>query len=134
MINWILSACTRKLSFLGSVNQLFMRFQASNLSYITCRLLGYMMVRHTYSQSEVGRNRDHWKRHEKSRGNRKSNSGGVWHEHKCKWCSKCYAHLHPMKYHDHPQFKYQCPNKFCEAYHRGRNETRAYLIENKNDK
>ena len=53
---------------------------------------------------------------------------GIWHEHKCRWCKLNYVHLHPMRYSDHSQFKYQCPNEKCISYHRGRNDTRAYLI------
>ena len=29
--------------------------------------------------------------------------GGVWHEHKCKWCGLYYIHLHPMKFYGHSQ-------------------------------
>ena len=54
---------------------------------------------------------------------------GIWHEHKCRWCKLYYVHLHPMRYPDHSQFKYQCPNEKCISYHRGHNDTRAYLIE-----
>ena len=54
---------------------------------------------------------------------------GVWHEHKCRWCKLYYVHLHPMRYPDHSQFKYQCPNEKCISYHCGSNDTRAYLIE-----
>ena len=93
-----------------------------------------IMVRHTYHREEDSRNTDYCKRQDKSRKAKNSKRGGVWHEHKCKWCGVYYAHLHPMRYHDHPQFKYQCPNKHCEAYHRGKNETRAYVVEKQKNK
>ena len=91
-----------------------------------------IMARHTYHEGPDNRRKQQLRRNEKPRRGRQSNRGGVWHEHKCKWCGLYYAHFHPMKYYDHPQFKYQCPNKDCEAYHQRRNETRAYLIDNQN--
>ena len=60
---------------------------------------------------------------------RKEKRRGIWHEHKCRWCKFYYVHLHPMRYPDHSQFQYQCPNEKCISYHRGHNDTRAYLIE-----
>ena len=60
----------------------------------------------------------------------KERRSGIWHEHKCRWCKLYYVHVHPMRYPDHSQFQYQCPNEKCISYHRGRNDTRAYLIEN----
>ena len=90
------------------------------------------MARHTYREEPENKKKQHSRRNEKYPKGRQSNRGGVWHEHKCKWCGLYYAHFHPMKYYDHPQFKYQCPNKDCEAYHQRKNDTRAYLIDKQN--
>ena len=107
-------------------------FRPTPFSFVGCWPRESAMARHTYHEGPDNRKKKQSRRNEKPRRGRQSNRGGVWHEHKCKWCGLYYAHFHPMKYYDHPQFKYQCPNKDCEAYHQRRNETRAYLIYRQN--
>ena len=121
-----------KIDICRQQKHLYIVSKQTILSLISCIWSNEpIMARHTYREEDINQEKRHWRRSEKRRGGRKSSRGGVWHEHKCKWCGVYYAHLHPMRYYDHPQFKYQCPNKECVAYHQGRNETRAYVIEDK---
>ena len=85
----------------------------------------YQMASYKDYKEETGEKRNRRKSRNKHHSGR-FRRGGVWHEHKCKWCGFYYVHFHPMKFYGHSQFKYQCPNKDCESYHNGTNDTRAY--------
>ena len=101
----------------------FIEFKKTDIDKLICQMAPTKYIK-SNSNNSGNRNRPGIKQYIGKERRR-----GIWHEHKCRWCKLYYVHLHPMRYPDHSQFKYQCPNEKCIAYHCGRNDTRAYLID-----